>query len=69
MKIDDAIKLLNALPNENPEDEHKEAADNLLKNGKTCPNDTDGDGDCGKRYCPICGKQPNVRKETNNNVC
>jgi predicted metal-dependent HD superfamily phosphohydrolase len=20
-----------------------------------CPNDTDGDGDCGKKYCPFCG--------------
>lgn len=22
-----------------------------------CPRDTDGDGDCGRKYCPICGKK------------
>lgn len=21
----------------------------------SCPRDTDGDGDCGRQYCPICG--------------
>lgn len=26
----------------------------------TCPNDTDGDGDCGKPYCPYCG--PKVKE-------
>lgn len=23
-----------------------------------CPNDTDGDGGCGRRYCPVCGDAP-----------
>lgn len=32
-----------------------ESADNQLKNGTVCPNDTDGDGDCGRPGCPICG--------------
>lgn len=22
-----------------------------------CPNDTNGDGDCGKQYCPYCGEK------------
>lgn len=22
--------------------------------GATCPNDTDGDGNCGRRLCPVC---------------
>lgn len=22
-----------------------------------CPNDTDGDGDCGRRNCPFCGER------------
>lgn len=22
---------------------------------RPCPNDTNGDGDCGKKYCPYCG--------------
>lgn len=29
---------------------------NLLRNGALCPNDTDGDGDCGRPMCPVCGK-------------
>lgn len=29
---------------------------NLLRNGALCPNDTDGDGDCGRPACPVCGK-------------
>ena len=23
-----------------------------------CPFDTNGDGDCGQRYCPFCGELP-----------
>ncbi len=34
----------------------RDAVDNILKNGKLCPNDTDGDGDCGKPLCPVCGE-------------
>lgn len=26
--------------------------------GRRCPNDTDGDGHCGRRGCPICGGPP-----------
>lgn len=33
----------------------KDAVDNLLRNGRLCPNDTDGDGDCGRPMCPVCG--------------
>lgn len=33
----------------------RESVDNQLRNGVTCPMDTDGDGDCGRRYCPVCG--------------
>ncbi len=25
---------------------------------KPCPNDTNGDGDCGRRFCPYCGGGP-----------
>lgn len=23
----------------------------------SCPRDTDGDGNCGRRYCPYCGRR------------
>ncbi len=36
----------------------RDATDNLLKNGALCPNDTDGDGDCGRPLCPVCGTNP-----------
>lgn len=32
-----------------------ESVDNQLKNGRVCPNDTNGDGDCGRPACPVCG--------------
>lgn len=32
-----------------------ESVDNQLKNGKICPHDTNGDGDCGRFMCPVCG--------------
>ncbi len=28
-----------------------------------CPYDTDGDGDCGQRGCPVCGGGPNPYKD------
>ncbi len=28
-----------------------------------CPHDTDGDGDCGQRGCPVCGGGPNPYKD------
>lgn len=27
-----------------------------------CPHDTDGDGDCGQRGCPVCGGGPTPYK-------
>ena len=33
----------------------RDSVDNELRNGRTCPNDTDGDGDCGCPMCPVCG--------------
>lgn len=33
----------------------RDAVDNLLRNSVACPNDTDGDGDCGRPGCPVCG--------------
>ena len=33
----------------------RDAVDNQLRNGRMCPNDTDGDGDCGRPGCPVCG--------------
>lgn len=32
-----------------------ESVNNQLKNGRVCPNDTNGDGDCGRPACPVCG--------------
>jgi hypothetical protein len=40
-----------------------DAVDNLLRNGRLCPNDTDGDGDCGRPMCPVCGKHPTVSRQ------
>lgn len=37
----------------------RDCADNIIKNGQWCPHDTDGDGDCGRRHCNVCGiKRP-----------
>lgn len=33
----------------------RDAVDNFTKNGQLCPRDTDGDGDCGQPFCPVCG--------------
>ena len=33
------------------------ATDNILRNTTLCPRDTNGDGDCGRRLCPVCGEQ------------
>ena len=41
----------------------RDAADNILRNGRLCPNDTDGDGDCGRRLCPVCGERANSLDE------
>lgn len=35
----------------------RDAVDNILRNGRLCPNDTDGDGDCGRPMCPVCGRE------------
>ncbi len=33
----------------------RDSVDNEMRNGRTCPDDTDGDGDCGRPSCPVCG--------------
>lgn len=33
----------------------RDSVDNQLRNGKVCQRDTDGDGDCGRPLCPVCG--------------
>lgn len=38
----------------------RDAADNILRNGQACPRDTDGDGDCGRPLCPVCGIRPSL---------
>jgi proteasome lid subunit RPN8/RPN11 len=30
--------------------------------GQPCPADTNGDGDCGRRFCPMCGLPPEDRQ-------
>ena len=39
----------------------RDAVNNILRNGRLCPNDTDGDGDCGHPMCHVCGegRRPN----------
>jgi hypothetical protein len=40
----------------------------LLKaaTGDNCPNDTDGDGDCGQPACPHCGSQRHIAEIADN---
>jgi len=39
----------------------RDSVDNQLRNGRACPNDTDGDGDCGRVLCPVCGQRSDVK--------